>query len=69
VTTKQLDGRCPTLAANVKHRWWFFEVYVPTVSGGRKQLRRGTWATEREVEAELRGVLNRRDRDAPRTIA
>jgi hypothetical protein len=59
-----VGGRCPTLAANAKHGWWFFEVYVPIATGGRKQLRRGSWATKREAEAELRRVLNRRDRDA-----
>ena len=69
VTTKQLDGYCPTLAADVKHRRWFSEVYVPTLSGGRKQLRQGTWASKREAEAELRSVLNRRDATPPRTTA
>ena len=59
---KQLGARCPALAANAKHGRWFFEVYVPTPTGGRKQVRRGSWATKREAEAELRGVLNRRDR-------
>jgi hypothetical protein len=39
-------------------------VYVLTATGGRKQVRRGSWATKREAEAELRSVLNRRDRDA-----
>jgi integrase len=59
---KQYGVRCPALVANAKHGRWYLEVLVPTATGGTKQIRRGSWATKREAEAELRAVLGRRDR-------
>jgi integrase len=56
---RKLWRRCPRLATDRRHGSWMFVTDVPTITGGRKQVRRHGFATKKAAEEARDEVLGR----------
>jgi hypothetical protein len=55
---KQLGARCPQLTSNARHGTWTFAVDMPSLTGKRATMRRGSYPTRKDATAALTRVLD-----------
>lgn len=58
---RQWGAACPDLSASPKHCGWYFEIPVRTLTGARRNHKKGGFATKRAALAGLDKVVQRRD--------